>query len=56
MTMSFDRSPIIAMKLGLKKPRDEYAGLERLDRAELDEDESVPSDRADRLADTRRVA
>ena len=31
------------MKLGLKKLRDEFAGLERLDRAELDEkDEEAP--------------
>ena len=49
MTMQLDRSITqrptapTAMKLGLKKLRDEFAGLERLDRAELDEkDEDAP--------------
>ena len=46
--MSFDRyeSPrpegARSIKIGLKKTRDEYAGLDRLDRPELDEDEGIP--------------
>ncbi len=47
MTMSFDRSlkqsqralNATAVKLGLKKLRNEFAGLDRLDRAELDDDD-----------------
>jgi hypothetical protein len=56
MVTSFNRSSFVSLKLGLKKLRDEYVGLDRLDRAELDEEDAVPSERADRLTDTRRVA